>query len=145
LGQALSGYPPLYARNGNNLMPEDRFLKRLRKKARKGLRGWPIATIAFYGPNLDQATKVAVGIVPSENAEPQQLRDWKVDHGDIRADPGVAREILEFIEGHRVLSVAMTDTIIGCPHQQGIDYQDEWCPVCEFWHGRDRFTGQRIS
>jgi hypothetical protein len=50
-------------------MIEDRFLKRLRKKARKGLRGWPIATVAFYGPNLSQATKVAVGIVPSENAE----------------------------------------------------------------------------
>ena len=47
-------------------MVEDRFLKRLRKKARKGLRGWPIATIAFYGPNLHQATKTAVGIVPSE-------------------------------------------------------------------------------
>ena len=60
-------------------MLEDRFLKRLRKKARKGLRGWPIATIAFYGPNLTQATKVAVGIVPSENAEPQEVRDWKVD------------------------------------------------------------------
>ena len=59
-------------------MLEDRFLKRLRKKARKGLRGWPIATIAFYGPNLTQATKVAVGIVPSENAEPQEVRDWKV-------------------------------------------------------------------
>ena len=73
-------------------MLEDRFLKRLRKKARKGLRGWPIATIAFYGPNLSQATKVAVGILPSENAEVEELRDWKVDHGDIRADPGVARE-----------------------------------------------------
>ena len=36
---------------------EDRSLKRLRKKARRGLRGWPLATIAFYGPNLsnDQA------------------------------------------------------------------------------------------
>ena len=81
-------------------MLEGRFLKRLRKKARKGLRGWPIATIAFYGPNLSQATKVAVGIVPSENAEPQELRDWKADRGDIRADPSVAREILEFIEQH---------------------------------------------
>jgi hypothetical protein len=125
-------------------MMEDRFLKRLRKKARKGLRGWPIATIAFYGPNLNQATKVAVGIVPSENAEAEELRDWKVDHGDIRADPGIAREILEFIEKHRVLSVVITDGIIGCPHQQGIDYVGEWCPVCEFWHGRDRFTGQRV-
>ena len=40
-------------------MMEDRFLKRLRKKARKGLRGWPIATVPFYGPNLSQATKVS--------------------------------------------------------------------------------------
>jgi hypothetical protein len=74
-------------------MMEDRFLKRLRKKARKGLRGWPIATVAFYGPNLSQATKVAVGIVPSENAEVKELRDWKVDRGDIRADPGIPGDI----------------------------------------------------
>jgi hypothetical protein len=96
-------------------MTEDRFLKRLRKRARKGLRGWPIATIAFYGPNLSQATKVVVGIMPSENAEVKELRDWKVDRGDVRADPAIAREILEYIENHRVLSVAMTDAIIGCP------------------------------
>jgi len=50
-------------------MMDDRFLKRLRKKAKKGLRGWPAATVAFYGPNLTQATKAAVGIVPAENAE----------------------------------------------------------------------------
>jgi hypothetical protein len=51
--------------------------------------------------------------VPSENADVEELRDWKVDSGDIRADPGIAREILEFIEKHRVLSVVMTDGIIG--------------------------------
>ncbi len=124
---------------------EDRYLKRLRKKARKGLRGWPIATVAFYGPNQSQATKAAVAIVPSENAEVEDLRDWKVDHGDIRTDTGIAREILAFIEEHQVRSVAMTDRIIGCPHQQGIDYEGEWCPACEFWHGRDRFTGQRVN
>src|ERR1700738_2290282 len=123
---------------------EDRFLKRLRKKAKRGLRGWPLATIAFYGPNLSQATKVIVGIVPTENAEVAELRDWKVDRGDIRVDPGIAREILEFMEQHQVLSVAMTDAIIGCPHQQGIDYESEWYPVCVFWHGRDRFTMQRV-
>ena len=32
----------------------------------------------------------------------KELRDWKVDRGDIRADPGIAREILEFIEQHQV-------------------------------------------
>jgi hypothetical protein len=123
---------------------EDRFLKRLRKKARKGMRGWPVATIAFYGPNRSQATKVAVGIVPSENAGVGEMRDWKVERGDVRTDSGVALEILEFIEKHHARSVVMTDGIIGCPHQEGIDYEGEWCPVCEFWHGRDRFTGQRV-
>ena len=69
---------------------EYRFLKRLRKKSRKGLRGWPMATVAFYGPNLSQATKVTVGIVPYENADVKELRDWKVDDGEIRADPRIA-------------------------------------------------------
>jgi hypothetical protein len=67
------------------------------------------------------------------------------DNGEIRADPRIAREILEFIEERRVLSVAMTDGIIGCPHQEGIDYEGKWCPLCEFWHGRDRFTGQLVN
>jgi len=123
---------------------KDQFLKRLRKKAKKGMRGWPVATIAFYGPNLSQATKVAVGIVPSETAEPREVRDWKVENGDVRVDPAIAQEILDFIEGHSVLSVVMTDGIIGCPHQEGVDYEGEWCPVCEFWRGRDRFSGQRF-
>ena len=122
---------------------KEQFLKRLRKKAKKGMRGWPVATIAFYGPNLSQATKVAVGIVPSETAEPLEVRNWNVVSGDVRADSAVAQEVLDFIESHSVLSVAMTDGIIGCPHQEGIDYEGEWCPVCEFWRGRDRFTGQR--
>jgi hypothetical protein len=78
----------------------DRFLERLRKKARKGLRGWPIATVVFYGPYLHQATKASVSIVRSENAEVEELRTWIVDRGDIRADPSIAREILEFIEEH---------------------------------------------
>jgi len=107
------------------------------------MRGWPVATIAYYGPNLTQATKVAVGIVPHETAEPLEVLDWEVETGDIRADPAAAQEILDFVERHGVLSIIMTDGIIGCPHQQGIDYEGDWCPVCEFWHGRDRFTGQR--
>src|SRR4051812_47892462 len=103
----------------------DRFLKRLRKKAKKGMRGWPVATIAFYGPSLRQATKVVVSIVPSENAEPRELRDWKLVVGDVRSDPAIAEEIMAFIELHGVLSIVMTDGIIGCPHQEGIDYEGE--------------------
>jgi hypothetical protein len=127
------------------MLMEERFLKRLRKKARKGLRGWPVATIAFYGPDLSTATKVAVGIVQAEGEAVDALRDWSVAHGDIRNDAGIASEILDFIAEHGALSVAMTDGIIGCPHQEGIDYEGEWCPVCAFWRGRDRFTGERMN
>src|SRR5262249_40464148 len=79
-----------------------------------------------------------------EHAEVGEIRDWKLDAGDVRNDPRIAEEMLEFMASHGVLSVAMTDRIIGCPHQEGIDYQGEWCPVCEFWKGRDRFTGERV-
>jgi hypothetical protein len=101
--------------------------------------------IAFYGPNLSQATKAAVGIVPAENEEAREMRAWHVRSGDIREDIGIAEEILGFIEQHSARSVAMTGGIIGCPHEEGIDYQGQWCPVCEFWRGRDRFTGQLLN
>ena len=79
-------------------MTDNRFLKRLRKKAKKGLRGWPLATIAFYGPNLSQATKAAVGVIPSEHAEAEEMRDWHVLSGDIREDVSIGQEIVEFIK-----------------------------------------------
>ncbi len=123
---------------------QDRYLKRLRKKAKKGMRGWPAATIAFYGPDLNRASKVAVGIIPTEFAEALEVRDWQLAIGDVRTDSQIAHEVLDFIERYEVLSVIMTDTIIGCPHQQGIDYEAEWCPQCEFWKGRDRFSGELV-
>jgi hypothetical protein len=126
-------------------MRDERYLKRLHKKAKKGMRGWPVATIAFYGPNLSQATKVAVGIVPAENADVGEMRDWELEDGDVRNDPAIAEEILEFIEKQGARSIVMTDGVIGCPHEEGIDYQGKWCPVCAFWHGRDRFTGEMIN
>jgi hypothetical protein len=38
----------------------------LEKRSRRAFRGYPLATAAFYGPNDQRATKVAVGIVPAE-------------------------------------------------------------------------------
>lgn len=126
---------------------KDRLLKRLKKKAKRGMRGWPVATIAFYGPDLSRATKAAVGILPAEDAEPSEMRDWKVETGDARRDLSVIGEMLEFIESQGALTVIISDSIMGCPHQEGIDYEGEWCPNpgCAFWHGRDRFTGKTIE
>lgn len=119
--------------------------KRLDKKAKRGFRGWPLATVALYGPNDRLATKLSVGIVPAENGEPTDLRRWiSMDETDIRADNRVAEEVLAFITAAGAKSVAMTDRIIGCPHEEGIDYEGSTCPVCPFWAGRDRWTGKRL-
>jgi hypothetical protein len=56
----------------------ERARKRLDRKAKKGLRGWPVATVALYGPDDRLATKLAVGIVPAEDAEATDLRRWRV-------------------------------------------------------------------
>jgi hypothetical protein len=121
---------------------KDQALKRLRKKAKKGMRGWPVGTIAFYGPDLSRASKAAVGIKLSESAEPE-MRSWHDAEGDVRTNAAIAAEILEHLASQNVLTVVMTDRVIGCPHQEGIDYEGEWCPApaCSFWRGRDRWSG----
>jgi hypothetical protein len=115
----------------------------VKKKARRGFRGYPVATVAFYGPDNTRATKVAVGIVPGEGAEAEEMERWFTQEGDVRTDPEIAREILEFIERHSAKSVVMTDRIIGCPHEEGVDYPTgQSCPQCPFWSYRDRWTGE---
>lgn len=116
----------------------------LRRKARKGFRGYPIATVAFYGPTAEKATKVAVGIILNEGEEASSLERWLSDEQDVRFDPGIGESILEFIERHGAKSVVMTDGLIGCPHEEGTDYPvGESCPRCPYWAGRDRWSGQK--
>ena len=122
----------------------ERARKRLSKRAKRGFRGWPLATVAFYGPDDTRATKLAVGIVPSEGTEATELRRWFSKETDIRNDTAVAEEVLAFIETNGAKTVVMSDGIIGCPHEEGIDYEGATCPACSFWAGRDRWTGKRL-
>ena len=126
-------------------MLREQARKRLSKKAKRGLRGFPVATIAFYGPNDRRASKVTVGIVLAEDQEPAELRRWFSEQADVREDAAVAEEILALIDGFGVRSVAMVDRVIGCPHEEGIDYEGPTCPRCPNWAGRDRWTGERIQ
>jgi len=128
---------------GNEQMIE-RARKRLSKRAKRGFRGYPIATVALYGPDDRAATKLTVGIVPTEHAEVTDLRRWFSEGADIRNDAGVAEEVLAFIDTAAARSIVMTDRIIGCPHEEGIDYEGPTCPACPFWAGRDRWTGKRL-
>jgi hypothetical protein len=123
----------------------DRFSKALRKKADRGFAGYPVATVAYYGPNDRVATKVAVGIVLVEDEEPAFLERWFSEGHDLRNDHDVNEKIIKFIRGHAVKSVAMLGSIIGCPHQEGVDYpEDSKCPQCPFWANRDRWTGEVV-
>ena len=123
----------------------ERARKRLSKRAKKGFGGWPVATVALYGPDDTTATKLTVGIVPAEDAEASDLRRWlSKDQTDIRDDIPVAEEVLAFITQAGAKSVVMTDRIIGCPHEGDIDYKGATCPASPFWAGRDRWTGKRL-
>jgi hypothetical protein len=123
----------------------ERARKRLDKRAKRGFRGYPVATVALYGPDDTKATKLTVGIVPAEDADVTDLRRWfSKAETDIRNDARVVEEMLAFIDAAGAKSVAMTDRIIGCPHEEGIDYEGSTCPVCPFWAGRDRWTGKRL-
>lgn len=112
----------------------------LQKKSQRGFRGHPIATIAYYGPDDKFASKVAVGIVlRKEDKEVAFLERWFSADTDVRFDPSICRQIAEFIESHNAKSVVITDGIIGCPHEEGIDYPlGKTCPQCPYWANRDR-------
>ena len=105
----------------------------LAKKARKGFRGYPVSTISFYGPTDSFASKAAVGIVLYEGGEADLLERWFSDEVDIRLNRLVIRQIGEFIRSRNVKSVVMPDRILGCPHEEGIDYPEvETCPDFPF-------------
>lgn len=77
-----------------------------------------------------------------EGAEPELCRCFS-ETGDVRTDKTILAEMAAFLKQHSVRSVVMVDEIIGCPHEEGIDYPTgESCPHCPYWKGRDRWTGE---
>lgn len=123
-----------------------RSKSQLAKRAKRGFRGYPLATIAFYGPTAERASKVVVGVIAREGGPADILEKWHSEERDLRHDDEIGHEISEFLREHQVMSVVMADRIIGCPHEEGIDYPDgESCPQCLYWRGRDRWSGEVIN
>ena len=102
---------------------------------------YPAAVIAFYGPDNVKASKVVVSIIKQEDSEPDPMKKWMSGLTDVRDDERILGEIEIFLKENNVESVVSTDGIIGCPHEEGIDYPEGInCPLCSFWTHRDRFT-----
>jgi hypothetical protein len=119
-------------------------MKRLAKKAKRGYRGYPLGTIAFYGEDGSRATKLAAGVKFSEH-EPAMMRRWFSTETDVRDDAEILAAVIAYFEENGVLTVSMVDRIIGCPHEEGVDYEGPTCPACPYWAGRDRWTGEMIE
>ena len=60
----------------------------LNKKARKHSHGYPLATIAYYGPTDRHASKVVVAILAKED-DITVMEKWFSEEGDIRQSPDV--------------------------------------------------------
>jgi len=117
------------------------------QRARAQRSRYPLATIAAYGPDNQFATKLVVSVIerPAQ-PYPSTMQVWTTEAADVRRDPLIAADVASFLQRHGAKDSVSTDRIIGCPHQEGIDYpMGRTCPRCPFWEGIDRFTHEPVA
>ena len=74
------------------------------------------------------------------------MRSWTTTADDVRRDPLVAKDLSDFLREHGVKDSVSADGVLGCPHEEGVDYPiGRACPRCPFWAGIDRFTLEPIK
>jgi hypothetical protein len=62
------------------------------------------------------------------------------DAPDGREDHLVGERVMAFVEKHEALSVFVAEEVLGCAHEEGVDYPvGAACPACPFWAERDRW------
>lgn len=104
------------------------------RKSKRGFRGYPVLTVGYYGPDDTRATKVAVGLVREENGDAEVLERMFTTGSDARYDLSIRKRVAAHMEEQSAASVAMTHAILGCPHEEGIDYAEGTsCPECPAW------------
>lgn len=118
---------------------------RVVQRARSGKVQYPFATVAFYGPDNQRASKLVAAVFTGPD-EQGPLRRWMLETGDVRYDPALTAEVTAFLKEQNVVETVLSDRIIGCPHEEGIDYPEGGvCPQCPFWWGIDRWTHQPVG
>ena len=107
---------------------------------------YPLGTLIAYGPTRARATKFVGSVIAAPDSEPVALKRWFVSKGDIRNDAEIAEEITAFFKAHKTRETIIGDRILGCPHEEGVDYPlGKTCPECQFWAETDRFTHEAKS
>lgn len=100
-----------------------------------GFQGYPIGTVAYYGPDEHTATKVLASVIVDEHSGVVAIRRWVGQ--DVTRDAHIQREIETFLAAHKAKSIIRTERPIGCIHEEGEDFPvGTACPSCPFWRDR---------
>ena len=106
-----------------------------------------VVTISLYGPNDRVASKLVASAIHEKSSKIKEMKKWySAGDTDVRELSEVVQELGEFIGKWNPHTIISPDKIIGCPHEEGIDYpENEPCPECPFWRDRDRFTTEFLQ
>ncbi len=96
---------------------------------------YPLATITYHGPTPEEATRIAVAVLPDQAKDPV-IRYWSGEN--IAENKAAAREIAAFLKAQQVERVITSEWVLSCPHEEGVDYPaGEDCPYCPAWKSDD--------
>ena len=87
----------------------DKSQKRISKRVKRGFHGYPIISIQYFGPSETLATKVEVGFIQEENAEP--MLETFNSETDLRQDETVQTTIIKIIDRVDAKTVTLDENV----------------------------------
>jgi hypothetical protein len=88
--------------------------------------------LAYFGPDDQTITKVVAIVLNAPKIEPI-LMSWNGPGVSTRRE--TVLEIGNFFTRYNTTEVVMTDGVVGCPHEEGVDFPvGESCPFCPYWN-----------
>jgi hypothetical protein len=98
---------------------------------------YPFATIAFFGPTDQIATKATVTVLRKAGGKPHAVQHWHSGAQDAREDASLTSQIISFLQQHQVKHTLHSEDVVGCPHEEGVDFPSgSPCPFCPYWRNR---------
>jgi hypothetical protein len=87
----------------------DKSQKRISKRVKRGFHGYPMISIQYFGPSETLATKVEVGFIQEENAEP--MLETFNSETDLRQDETVQTTIIKIIDRVDAKTVTLDENV----------------------------------
>jgi hypothetical protein len=100
-------------------------------KVLKQKTNFPIGMLVYFGPDDSTISKIIAAVILTKDSEPI-LQSW--EGTGIGMNPTTSVDIGRFFTENQVVEVIMPDGVVGCQHEEGIDYPiGGQCPHCPFW------------